>query len=72
MIKDYDNMMGKVQYGKMNRSLLPVLFLLLEDARLILFPGDKFKKLKYWQLKRIWKLAKLTIRFVTTLIAIFR
>lgn len=57
---------------KLKQSVIPALLLLLSEAKELLFPNGKYKRLRWMQFGRIWKLAKIAVRLITTLIAVFK
>lgn len=56
----------------MSSSMIAALLLLIGEAKELLFDSNgKYRKLKWTQFRRIWGLAKVTIRLINTLMGIF-
>lgn len=76
ILKDYDLMEEGLREAKTiqlkDQSVLSALMLLLVEAKSLLFPNGEYKKLKRFQIIRIWRMAKLAVRLINTLMAIFR
>lgn len=73
-IKEFNQLETTLKQANQNNqdSTLPAIILLLEDVKEILFPDGKYKKLHWLQWRRLWKLAKATIKLINTLMGIFK
>lgn len=76
MIQDFSKMELNLKQENKTSSTsthaIPALMQLLSDAKELLFDKNgKYRKLQIYQPRRIWKLAKTTIKLINTLMAIF-
>ena len=53
-------------------TIISIVLLLLTEAKELLFPAGKYKKLKWYQPKRIWRLAQVAIKLINSVMAITR
>jgi hypothetical protein len=69
-LKEYNELEKTITNQKMGGSIVPTLLLLLMELKDLLFFNGKYKKLKWHQFGRIWKIAKSAIRLVNTLLTV--
>tara|TARA_R110000803_G_scaffold197172_1_gene260624 strand:- start:166 stop:396 length:231 start_codon:yes stop_codon:yes gene_type:complete len=53
-------------------TIISIVLLLLTEARELLFENGEYKKLKWYQPKRIWELAQVAIRLINSVMATTR
>jgi hypothetical protein len=72
--KDFNNLEHRLINGslaKNNPILLIDLANLIQESSGLLFKNDKFRKVKIYQVARIYKLARIAIKIIKLLIKIF-
>ena len=77
-LKDYSEMENNLRNEKVRQikkgndtNTFAALLLLIEEAKDVLFNNGKYKKLRKWHILRIWNIAKIALKLIHTLLAIF-
>jgi len=76
LLKDFEETENKLRQKEIitpiGGTIISIVLLLLAEAKELLFPEGKYKKLKWYQPKRIWQLAQVAIKLINSIMAVTR
>ena len=76
ILEDFEETQSKLRQKELidpiSGTIISIILLLLAEAKELLFPDGKYRKLKWYQPKRIWQLAQVAIKLINSVMAITR
>ena len=76
ILKDFEETQSKLRQKEIinpiSGTIISIILLLLAEAKELLFPNGKYRKLKWYQPKRIWQLAQVAIKLINSIMAVTR